>query len=101
MPEDRLVGLVFNGKSGSGGMADHPNHSDRILLKSFIRVTDRSDDLPLQVGHPADAVYDREIRNVVKKTIDRDIPSQGVLRRRSKAVRPKDLPFFCVSFLKL
>jgi hypothetical protein len=56
MPEDRLVGLAFNGKSGSSGMADDPNHSDRILLKSFVGVTDGSDDLSLEVSHPADVV---------------------------------------------
>jgi hypothetical protein len=100
MPEDSLVSLVFNGKPGSGGMADDPNHSHRILLESFVGVTDRSDDLLLQVIHPTDVVYDGEISDIIEKTIYRDIPPQSILRRRSKTVRPNDIPFFCLDFFK-
>jgi hypothetical protein len=101
MPEDGLVGLVFNGKPGSGGMTDDPNHSNRILLKSLIGVTDRSDDPLLQVGHPADVVQDGEICDIIEKTIHRDIPPQGILRRRSKTVCPNDIAFFCLNLLKI
>jgi hypothetical protein len=100
VPEDGLVGLVFDGKPGSGSMADDPDHSNRVLLKSLIGITDRSDDLLLEVFHPADVVYDGEIRNIIEKTIDRDIPSQGILCRRPKTVCPDDLPFFGLDFLK-
>jgi hypothetical protein len=100
MPEDGLVGLVFNGKSGSGGMADDPNHSHRILLESFVGVADRSDDLSLQVGHPTDVVYDGEIGDIIEKTVHCDIPPKSILRRRSKTVRPNDIPFFCLDFLE-
>jgi hypothetical protein len=100
VPEDSLIGLVFNGKPGSGGMADDADHSNRILLKSLIGMTDRSDDLSLQVGHPPDVVQDGEVCDIVKKAVHRDIPPQGVLCRRPKTVRPNDLPFFCLDFLK-
>jgi hypothetical protein len=100
MPEDRLVGLAFNGKPGSGGMANHPNHSDRILLKSFIRATNGSDDVSLEISRPADVIYDREVRDIVKKTIDRDVSPQGILCRSSKTVCPNDIPFFCLDLLK-
>jgi hypothetical protein len=100
MPEDGLVGLVFDGKSGARSMADDPDHSDRILLKSFIRVTDRSDNLSIEVRHPADIVYNGEICNIIKKTIHGDVPTQGILRRCSKAVCPNDIAFFCLDFLK-
>jgi hypothetical protein len=100
VPEDSLVSLVFNGKPGSGGMADDTDHSNRILLESLIGITDRSDDLSLEVGHPVHIIYDGKIRDIVKKTIHRDIPSQSVLCRRPKSVCPNDIPFFCLDFLK-
>jgi len=100
VPKDGLVGVVFNGKPGSGSMADDPNHSNRILLKFFIRVADRSDDLLPQVGHPTDVVYDGEICDIIEKTVYRDIPPQSIVRWRSKTVRPNDIPFFCLDFLK-
>jgi len=74
MPDNGLVRLAFDGKSCSGGMADDSNHSDRILLKSFIRITDRSDDMVLEVGDPPDVIYNGEISNIVEKAIDRDVP---------------------------
>jgi hypothetical protein len=73
MPEDGLVGLVFNGEPGSGGMADHPDHSNGILVESFIGFPDRSDDPLLKVGHPPDVVYDGEVRDIIEETIHRDI----------------------------
>jgi len=100
VPEDSLVGLVFNGKPGSGGMADDPDHSHRVLLESFIGVTDHSDDPLFEVGHPADIVYDGEICDIIEKAVHRDIPPQGILRRRSKAIGPNNLPFFCLDFPK-
>jgi hypothetical protein len=100
MPEDGLVGRTLNGKSSSDGMANGPNHSNRILQKSFIGVTDRSDDLSLEVGHPTDVVYNGEVCNIIEKTIHRDVPTQGILRGRSKTVRPNDIPLFCLDFLK-
>jgi hypothetical protein len=100
VPEDRLVGLAFDGKPGSGGVADHPYHPGRILLKSFVRVTDGSDDVSLEVSHPTDVVYDGEVRNIIEKTIDRNVSPQGILRRRSKTVCPKDGPLRCLDLLK-
>jgi len=100
VPEDGLVGLVFNMKPGSSGMANDPDHSNRILVKSFIGFTDRSDDLLLEVGHPADVIDDGEICNIIKETIHRDIAPQSVFRRSSKTVCPNDIPFFCLDFLK-
>jgi hypothetical protein len=82
-------------------MADDSNHSNRVLLKSLIGVTNRSDDLSLQVGHPADVVQDGEICDIVEKAIDRDIPAQGIIGRRPKTVCSYDLPVFCLDFLKL
>jgi hypothetical protein len=99
-PEDSLVGLVFNGKPGSGGMADDPDHSGRILVKSFIGFTDRSDDLLLEVGHPADVVYDGEICNIIEETIDREVAPKSIFRRSPKTVRPNDISFSRLNFLK-
>src|SRR5512136_1177670 len=100
MPEDDLVGLVFDRESGSGSVTDDPDHPNRILLKSFIRIADRSNDTSLQVSHSAHIVYDREIRNIVEKTIDRDIPPQGILCRSSITVRTDDLPSFRLDLFK-
>ncbi len=82
-------------------MADDSNHSNGILFKPLIGVTNRSDDLSLQVGHSANIVQDGEIRDVVEKAVDRDIPAQSIICRRPKAVCSNDLPVFCLDFLKL
>ena len=58
MPDNGLVGLVFNGKSCSGGMADDSNHSDRVLLEPFIWIADCSDVMLLEVRHPSDVIDD-------------------------------------------
>jgi hypothetical protein len=94
MPYNGLIGGVFNGKSGSGSMADGPNHSDRVLLEFFIGIPDGSDDLPLKVSHPMDIVDDGEIRNIVKEAIDGDVPAKGIFLGCSKAICSDDLPIF-------
>ena len=100
MPQDGFVGRVFDGKSGSGGVADDANHSNRILLKPLIGVADGPDDPPLQVRHPTDVIQDGEICDIIEKTVHRHVSAQGILRRRSKTVCPYDLPFFCLYFFK-
>jgi hypothetical protein len=100
MLEYGLIGLVFNGESGSGGMADDPNHSDRILLKPFIRIANGSDEPSLKVSHSADIVYDGEICNIVEKAINRDVSSQGIFFRCSKTFLSDDLTFFCLNLFK-
>jgi hypothetical protein len=100
MLEYGLIGLVFNGESGSGGMADDPNHSDRILLKPFIRIADGSDDPSLKVSHSADIVYDGEICNIVEKAIDRDVSTKGIVCWCSKTLLSNELSFFCLDFFE-
>ena len=100
MPENRLVSLAFNRETRSGGMANDPNHSDRILLESFIGVADGSNNMSLEVGHPANVVHDGEIRNVIEEAVDREVPSQGIFRRRSKTICPKDGSICCVNLLE-
>jgi hypothetical protein len=94
MPEYGLVGLVFNEESGSGSMADDTNHSNRVLFKSFIRITNGPNDPSLKIGDATDIVDDGEICNIVEEAINRDVSAKGILCRRSEAVCPKDIPFF-------
>ena len=81
-------------------MADDTDHSNRILLKSFIRIADGSNDLLFKVSHSADIVDDGEICNIVKKAIDRDVSSQGILFRCSKTFFSDNLTFFCLNLFK-
>ena len=100
MLEDGLVGLILNGKSGPGGMADNPDHSNRVLLKSFVWIADGSNDLSLEVSNSADIIDNREICNIVEKAIDGDVSTQGILCGRSKTVCPDKLPFFRLDLFK-
>jgi hypothetical protein len=100
MPEDGLVGLVFNGESGSGGMADDSDYSNRVLLESFVGIADGSNDLMLEVSYSTDIVDNGKICNIIKKSINRDVAAQGVLFRRPKTLFPDEFPFFCLYFFE-
>jgi hypothetical protein len=100
MSEDGLVGLVFNSESSSGGMADDSNHSDRILLESLIRIANGSNDLMLEVCHSIDIVNNGKICDIIEKSINRDVPAQGILLRCPKALFPDEFPFFCLYFFE-
>jgi hypothetical protein len=90
--QEGLIGLFFNTESGAGGMADNPDHPDRVLFKFFIRIADGPDDLFLKIRYPVDIVNNREIRNIVEEAIDRDVTAQGILLRGPKAVSLENLP---------
>jgi len=92
--EKGLIGLIFNGKSGSGGVANDTNHPDRVLLKPFVRITDGSYHLPLEVSHTVDIIDDGKISNIIEKAVDRDVPPQGILLRGSKTFCSDDPSFF-------
>jgi hypothetical protein len=100
MMDDRLIRPAFNSESGSGGMADDSNHSDRILLKSFIGIADGSNDLMLEVSDSTDIVDNGKICNIVEKAINRDVSAQGILWRSSETFFSDDLAFFCFHFLE-
>ena len=89
---DGLTGLFFNMESGACGMADDPNHPDRILFEFFIRIADVPDHLSFEISLPAHIINDGEIGNIIKEAIDRDIAAEGILLRRAKAVGPENLP---------
>jgi hypothetical protein len=98
--DDRLIRPAFNSKSGSGGMAYDANHSDRILVKSFIRIADGLNDPMLEVSDSTDIVDNGKICNIVEKAINRDISAQGILCRGSKTFFSDDLASFCFHFLE-
>jgi hypothetical protein len=98
--EDRLVGWVINGKPGSARMADDPDHSNGVMEKSFIRITDYPDDLPFEVGYAAHIINNRKIRNIIKQAIDRDVPAESILRRRSKTFLSDHLTLFIFDLFK-
>jgi hypothetical protein len=100
MQGDGLVGLVFNRESSSSGMTDDSNHSNRILLESLIRIANGSNDVMLEVYHSTDIVDDGKICNIIEKSIDGDVPAQGVLFWCPKALFPDEFSFFCLYFFK-
>ena len=81
-------------------MADNPNHSHRVLLKSFFRMTDSSDDLLLKIGHSTYIVDDWEICNIVKEAVDCNISAQGIFLRSPEVIRSNDLSIFGHGFFK-
>jgi len=93
MSKDSLVGWVINAKPGSAGMTNHADHPGGILLKSFIRITDGPYHPSFKISHSAHIVDQGKIRNAVKKAVDRDVPSQGILCRSTKAICPNNISF--------
>jgi len=93
-------GSFFDGESGSGGMTDHPNHSDGILLKPFLGVPDRANDPISEVVHSAHTINDGEIGNIVEETVDRNVTAKGILRGCSKALRSGGRPVLRLHLLR-
>ena len=81
-------------------MAQDPDHSDGVLFKPFVRITDGSDDSSSEIIHSPHAVDDGKIRDVVEKTVDRNVPAQRILLRGPEALRPDDFSFLVLGFLK-
>jgi hypothetical protein len=75
MSKDGPVGWVIDAKSGSAGMTNNADHPDRVLLKSFIRISDGPYYPSFKIGHPAHIVDKGKVGNAVEKAVDRDVPS--------------------------
>jgi hypothetical protein len=54
----------------------------------------------LEVGHPADIIYNGKICNIVEKAIDCEVAAKSILLWFSKTVYPDGIPFFCLYLLK-
>jgi len=100
MPENGLIRIFFNAEARSGGVTDDANHSNRILLKSFVWIADGSDDPTVKVCYPADVVYNGKIGDIVKKTVDGDVAPQGILCRCSKTLFSYALTLLRLCFFK-
>jgi hypothetical protein len=100
VPEDGLIRIFFNAEAGSGGMTDDANHSYRILLKSFVGIADGSDDPTVEIGYPAHVVYNGKICDIVKKAVDGDVPSKGILCRRAETLLSHKLALLRFCFFK-
>jgi len=98
--EDGLIGLVVDRKLCSGGMANDPDHANRILMESFSRVSDGPNDPLFEIGHASYTVNDGKIADIVKQAVDRNITAHGVFFRSSKALRVDDFAFFCLEDFK-
>jgi len=83
--------LNFNGEVGSSRMAYDPNHPNRILLEFFIWVSNGLNDPLFEIGDSADIVDDREICNIVKETVNRNVPAVSILLRGSKTIGPDEI----------
>jgi len=96
-----LDGLRVDREACPRGMTDNADHPDRVLLEPLVRVADGSDDSPPEIFHSPHTVDDRKIRDVVKKTVNRDVAAQGIFLRGAEALCPDDLPVFVLGLLKL
>jgi hypothetical protein len=100
MVENGLVGLVLNHKVRAGGMTNHSDHANRILMESFSRVSDGPNDPLPEIGHPSHTVNDGKIGDIVKQAVDRNITAHRVFFGSSKALRVDDFPFLCLEDFK-
>ena len=81
-------------------MADDPDHSDGVMFKPFVRITNGSDDSSLEVSHPSHTIDDGKICDIVKKAVNRNVPAQGVFLRGPETFRPNDFSFLVLCLLK-
>ncbi len=86
----RLPGFFFHREAEQGGKPYRPQHPHRVFLKPDRRVAYGADDAGRQVGKTAAVVYDREIGNVVGKSIDGEVAAQGVFFGGAVDVVPQD-----------
>jgi hypothetical protein len=98
--EDGLIGLVLNRKVRSGGMTNHPDHANRILMESFSRVSDGPNNPLPEIGHPSHTVNDGKIGDIIKQAVDRNVTAHGVFFGGSEALRVDDFAFFCLEDFK-
>jgi hypothetical protein len=100
MPEDGLIGPLLNREPSSGGMTDDPNHSGRILLKSFVWIADGSNDLMFEVSHSSDVIDNRKICNIVEEAVNGDVTAQRIFLGCAKTFPPDEFALFCLYFFE-
>ena len=76
---DRLERPRVFAESQHRGEADRPQHPQLVLVEPLLRVTDRSQDPPLQVGLAVHVVDHLVGSGVVKQAVDRKITSKRVV----------------------
>jgi hypothetical protein len=81
-------------------MTNHADHPGRVLLKSFIWITNGPYHASPKISHPAHIVDQGKIRNTVEQAVDRDVPPQGILRRSTEAVCPNNISFLCLNLFE-
>src|SRR5437763_14625923 len=55
-------------------------------MDADLRIADRSHDPRLEIVETVDVVDDREVRDVVRQSVDREIAAEGIFFRRSERV---------------
>lgn len=91
MSKEGLMGWFVDGEPSPGGVANHSDHPDGVLLESLIRIADGPNDPSVKVGHSTDIVNDRKIGDIVEEPIDGNVPSEGILCRSTKAVSSNNI----------
>jgi hypothetical protein len=84
--EQRPVGFSLDCEAGPRRMADDPDHPYRVLGEFFIRVPDGTDDPVAEVLQSSHVIDQRKIGNIIKDSVDGDIPPQGVFSGSSESV---------------
>jgi hypothetical protein len=75
-------------------MADDPNHSSRVLLKSFVGIADGSNDLMFEVSHSTDVIDNRKICDIVEETVNGDVTAQRIFFGCAKTFPPDEFALF-------
>ena len=88
--DDRVHGRAIDLEPGTGSMPYGTKHPDRVLREADVGVVDHPNDPGLQVPDPVDVVKHREGFHVVEQSIDRKVPSPGVLFRGPIGIVPED-----------
>jgi hypothetical protein len=80
------VGDLFDGKSGSGGVTDYPDHSNGVLDEFFFRVSDAPDHAPAKVFESPHMVHEGKVGQIIENSINGNIPAEGVFDGRAERV---------------
>ena len=86
MAQDRLPGFSLDGEFATGGVANGPQHPDRIADQAPVGIAHQTDQPQPEILHPAGVVDHRKVFDLVEEGVDREITAEGVLHRGAEGV---------------
>jgi hypothetical protein len=86
LPDNRPPRILLNPKIKVGSQTDTPEHTDRVLLKPYIRVADTADESCFEIPPSSHVIDHGIVSNVVVEGINRKVSTEGVFHRSAEGI---------------